>query len=110
MKHGRNRWTTFALAVALMTPAMLVANTTATATYNVAANAAQASELLKEVRSLARDVSRSTDTLAVSLLGTNQLHWMSHASYLNQAKDGINEIGERLKALRAIRDSVHPWQ
>src|SRR4029077_16806439 len=54
-------------------------------------------------------VSESTDTLAVSI-GSNQLHWRSHASYLNQVKEDMNDIGARLKTLQAIRDSVHPWQ
>src|SRR5437763_12336526 len=111
MKLNRIRWTILALAGALMAPAMLNATsaTTSTPTYSVAAHAAQASELLREVRTLADQVSQSTDRLAVSLPG-NQLHWMSHASYLNQAKDGINQIGERLETLQEIRDNVHPWQ
>ena len=69
MKSNRNRWTIVALAGALMAPAMLNATsaTTSTPTYSVAAHAAQASELLREVRTLADQVSQSTDRLAVSL-------------------------------------------
>lgn len=58
---------------------------------------------------LASNVADSTETIALSA-GTNQLHWMTHLSHLNVAKDGINQIGERLQTLQSIRDSVHPWQ
>ena len=107
MKRTRNRWIALTLLAVLVVPATLAATTTTTitATYN----AAQASELLKEVRTLARQVSETTDVLALSA-GSNRLHWMTHVSRLNQAKDGINEIGRRLETLQAIRNSVHPWQ
>jgi len=109
MKRTRNRWTVLVLLGALATPTMFSTTATGTPNYTAAIYAAQASELLQEVRSLAAKVSHNTDRLAVSM-GSNQLHWMSHTSYLNQAKDGINEIGERLETLKELRHSVHPWQ
>ena len=108
MKHTRHPWTALALAVALIAPtAMHAANAaTTSATYTSTVHAERASELLKDVRALAAKVSESTDTLTVSS-SANQLHWMTHLSCLNQAKDGINEIGEKLTTLQSIRSSDH---
>jgi hypothetical protein len=110
MKNIRHPWTALALAVALVVPTVMTATNATTAVASTSAvHAERASELLKDVRTLAAKVSDSTDNLALSA-GTNRLHWMTHASHLNQAKDGINEIGEKLQTLQSMRDSVHPWQ
>lgn len=110
MKNHRLPWTAMALALAMTAPtAMLAANTTTATTYSSAVYAERTSELLKDVRAMAAKVAASTDSLAVSI-GTNQLHWTTHAWHLNQAKDGINAIGEKLQTLQLLRDSVHPWQ
>ncbi|HKR32689.1 MAG TPA: hypothetical protein VJT08_19570 [Terriglobales bacterium] len=111
MKNIRHSWTALALALALVAPtAMRAANAATTpAAYSSAVHAERASEVLKDVRTLAAKVSNSTDTLAVSS-SANQLHWMTHLSRLNQAKDGINEIGEKLQALQSMRHSAYPWQ
>jgi|SRR5690242_1295712 len=104
MKRTRNRWIGLVLLGALAVPTTFATTAASTPNYTAAIHAAQASELLQEVRSLAAKVSQSTDTLAVSM-GSNQLHWLSHTSHLNQAKDGINEIGEKLETLKALRHS-----
>lgn len=111
MKNTRHPLTALALALALVAPAaMRAANTTGTpAAYISPMHAEQASELLKDVRALAASVSDSADTLIVSS-SANQLHWMTHLSRLNEAKDGVNEIGEKLQMLQSMRNSVHPWQ
>lgn len=111
MKHIRHPWTALALAVALVAPTAMHAGNAATtpAAYIASVHAERASELLKDVRALAAKVSDSADTLTVSS-SANQLHWMTHLSRLNQAKDGINEIGEKLQTLQSMRNSVHPWQ
>lgn len=111
MKHSRYPWTALALAITLIAPTVMHAANAATtpAAYVTAVHAERASELLKDVRALAAQVSDSTDTLTVSS-SANQLHWMTHLSRLNQAKDGINEIGEKLQTLQSMRNSVHPWQ
>jgi len=111
MKHTRHSWTALALVLALLSPAAMYGATAATtsSTYTSTVHAEQASELLKDVRALAAKVSESTDTLTVSS-SANQLHWMTHLSHLNQAKDGINEIGRKLQSLQSMRHSVYPWQ
>jgi hypothetical protein len=111
MKNTRHSWPALALALALAAPTAMHATNTATTstTYATAFHAERASELLKDVRALAAKVSDSTDTLAVSS-SANQLHWTTHLSRLNEAKDGINEIGEKLQTLQSMRNSVYPWQ
>jgi hypothetical protein len=107
-----NRFIILALAAAVGVPAVQAANASTLntpATYSVAHNAAQASNLLKEVRTLAREVSSDTDLLALST-GSNRLNWKTHLTYLNQAKDNINQIGAHLEALKGMKGSVHPWQ
>ena len=107
-----SRWTVLALATTFAVPAVQASNATTIntpATFSVAHNAAQASNLLKEVRTLAMQVSSDTDLLALST-GSNRLHWETHLTYLNQAKDNINQIGAHLETLKGMRGSVHPWQ
>jgi hypothetical protein len=69
---------------------------------------AHANELLKEIRSIATELSREAATLESYKLG--RLSWQSHAYQLTLSKGHLNAIGERLEKLQAIRDSAAPWQ
>jgi hypothetical protein len=68
----------------------------------------QASELLKEIQSIARDLDRDAATLeSYKLRG---LSWQSHAYQLTMAKQHINAVGSRVEKLQALRSSSAPWQ
>jgi hypothetical protein len=69
----------------------------------------EASELLREIRSLTVKLDRDAGTLE-SLARGNQVSWQSHANYLNLAKEHINSMGELLGQLRDIRHGASPWQ
>jgi hypothetical protein len=73
-----------------------------------ATSAAQASQLLKEIRSIANELRRDAATLESYKRGN--LNWESHAHQLTLAKQHINAIGGRLEELRAIRNTAEPWQ
>jgi hypothetical protein len=63
---------------------------------------------LKELRSLMGQLNNDADQL--TSLGLSGLHWETHASRLNQIKDHVNRIGDRLEALQAMRSVAAPWQ
>ncbi len=70
---------------------------------------AEASNLLKEIKSL----STRLDTDAATLESFNRnrgLHWQTHADQLALAREHINEIGDRLERLQTIQSEVAPWQ
>ena len=69
---------------------------------------AEASQLLKEIQSTANKLSRDAATLESYARGG--LTWHRHADQLTFAKEHINEIGERLERLQAIRHIAAPWQ
>ncbi|HET9741168.1 MAG TPA: hypothetical protein VFQ00_00330 [Terriglobales bacterium] len=114
LKNKINRWAYLGVLAGLAIPATsFAAPPAAKPAMNCAVVApsasAQASDLLKEIRGLAGDLSQNAEVLTLSS-GTRQLHWQTHATRLNQAKDSINEIGARLDQLKAIRSDAHPWQ
>jgi len=68
----------------------------------------QASELLKEIQSITRDLDRDAATLeSYNLRG---LSWQSHAYQLMLAKQHINAVGSRVEKLQALRGGSAPWQ
>ncbi|HZT70017.1 MAG TPA: hypothetical protein VFC10_09780 [Terriglobia bacterium] len=69
----------------------------------------EASELLKEVRSLSAQLADDAHELAM-YASRNQLHWRSHAFQLNQIRDHINAMGEKLERLQEVRGMLAPWQ
>lgn len=69
----------------------------------------EASESLREIRSLAVKLDRDAETLE-SLARGNQAGWESHANYLNLAKEHINGMGKLLGRLRDIQHVASPWQ
>jgi hypothetical protein len=71
-------------------------------------SSAEASRLLKEVRTIAYDLERDTATLESYRF--SRLHWQTHADQLRLAKEHMNAIGDRLKSLQAIRSTAAPWQ
>lgn len=68
----------------------------------------QASKLLKEIQSVARDLERDAATLERYQL--RGLSWQSHAYQLRVAKQHINAVGSRVEQLQALRNSSAPWQ
>jgi len=69
----------------------------------------EASDLLRETRSLAVRLHRDADTLE-SLARSNQVSWQTHANYLTLAKEHINSMGKQLERLRDIQHVASPWQ
>jgi len=68
----------------------------------------EASQLLKEIQSTANMLSRDAATLESYARGGLSGH--SHGGQLTLAKEHINEIGERIERLQAIRHVAAPWQ
>ncbi len=71
-------------------------------------DAAEASQLLKEVQSRAAVL--KSDAWRLESFTRGQLSWETHADQLTQTKEQVNYIGERLLRLMAVRDAVAPWQ
>lgn len=69
----------------------------------------QASESLEKTKALAILLHRDAEVLE-SLARSNQVSWQSHATYLNQAKEHVNNMGEHLNWLNVMRHGVSPWQ
>ena len=71
-------------------------------------NAEEASRLLKEIRLISEQLKRDSATLESFRL--SRMDWRSHVYQLNSAKEHVNEIGDRLMKLQAIRNTSEPWQ
>jgi hypothetical protein len=71
-------------------------------------SSAEASRLLKEVRTIAYSLERDAATLESYTF--SRLHWQTHADQLRLAREHINAIGDRLESLQAIRSTAAPWQ
>jgi hypothetical protein len=71
-------------------------------------NAEEASRLLKEIRVISEQLKRDSATL--ESFRFSRMDWRSHVYQLNVAKEHVNEIGERLMKLQAIRNTSEPWQ
>jgi hypothetical protein len=69
---------------------------------------AEASRLLREVRSLAHALNRDAATLDSYRL--SGMSWQGHANRLTLARQHINSIGDRLTNLTVMRGSAEPWQ
>lgn len=80
----------------------------ATTPYSLASQK-EASDLLAEMKKLTYDLSRNADTLA-GLARGNQVGRQTHANYLNVVRGHVNELGDRLERLQAIRHATAPWQ
>lgn len=79
-----------------------------TPTYNWA-YAEEASGLLQDIRTLsAQAAERSQNLNAASR--QNQLHWRSHAQYLNEIRTHVNTMGDKLDRLQEIHGMIAPWQ
>jgi hypothetical protein len=79
-----------------------------TATYNWA-YAEEASGLIAEVRSLSAQLANNAGSLRLHSQ-RNQLSSASHALHLNEIRDQINTMGEKLRRLETIQSMVAPWQ
>ena len=69
---------------------------------------AEASQLLKEIQTSARDLTTNAANLESYAHGKLSRH--SHAAQLTEAREHINSIGQRLERLQAIRHVAAPWQ
>jgi DNA repair exonuclease SbcCD ATPase subunit len=69
----------------------------------------EASDLLKQIKTLSANLSTDANTLESYKLQP-RLSWRSHANELSKAREHINGIGERLDRLQAIKSVAAPWQ
>jgi hypothetical protein len=87
---------------------LLVSGSPLLATSSASKTPAEASRLLREVRSLAHALDRDAATLDSYRL--NGMNWRTHAHQLSLARQHINSIGDRLVNLEAMRGAAAPWQ
>ncbi|MGH7182383.1 MAG: hypothetical protein ACREJN_10445 [Nitrospiraceae bacterium] len=92
----------------LSVAALIVSGSPLFAASSASETPAEASRLLKEVRSIAYALNRDAATLESYRL--SGITWRSHAHRLALAKEHINDIGDRLESLQAMRGSAAPWQ
>jgi hypothetical protein len=69
----------------------------------------RATTLLTEIQSETAAMKLHTETLG-TFAWKPQISWQSHAHYLDRVKGHINNVGERIAELQAIRGFVQPWQ
>jgi hypothetical protein len=81
---------------------------TAIVQSETAQSSAAASQLLQEIRSITNQLRR--DAARLESYKLSGLNWQTHADQLNRARQHINDIGDRLERLQAIRNSCEPWQ
>ena len=83
---------------------------TSSASTGVDAQAdSRSTELLKDLQIVSSELHRNAETLG-TFATRPQMSWQSHAVYLTDVRDQINEAGQVLKELQDIRHSVEPWQ
>jgi hypothetical protein len=92
----------------LSVAALIVSGSPLFAASSASQTPADASRLLKEVRSIAHTLNRDAATLESYRL--RGLSWHGHAYRLTLARQHINSIGDRLESLQAMRGSAAPWQ
>jgi hypothetical protein len=69
---------------------------------------AEASQLLKEVRAASHPLTVSAEKLrSLRYAGSS---WQGHASELSLLRENVNDIGEKIQRLQAIRHVIEPWQ
>ena len=83
--------------------------TSGTAAYQAWDSEADASALLKEIKSISATLKTATGTLE-SFSRQPQLSWQTHAYQLNQVREQINTFGEHLDGLQAMQSGMAPWQ
>src|SRR5581483_9195417 len=84
--------------IASAAPAINIKNSVATE-YEARNFEMEASDLLKQVKSLSGKLSTDADTLE-SYKWQRQLSWQTHGNQLTKAREHINAIGERLDRLQ----------
>ena len=68
----------------------------------------EASQLLKEIRSAAHQLTSNAENL--KSFGPGGVSWQRHADELMQIREQVNAVGERIQRLQAIRHVIAPWQ
>src|SRR2546427_493578 len=99
---------TLVLASLLSAPAASARNEPGTGSSNLEP-AAEVSELLQQIQSVAVKLNRDADTLA-SLTRGHQVSWHSHAEQLARVKERANDMGTRLQRLQTLKRDALPWQ
>lgn len=96
----------FGVALFSSPPPVMAASSSAVSSNSDVGNAVRAE--FKELRSLTNQLDNDADQL-ISVAQSSRA-WQTHASSLNQVKDHVNRIGERLEALQTMRYMADPWQ
>jgi hypothetical protein len=69
----------------------------------------RSTRLLKDLQVVTSELHRDAETLG-TFATRPQLSWQSHARYLTDVRDQINEAGQVLKQLQDMLHTVEPWQ
>ncbi len=69
----------------------------------------EASQLLKSVRADAMEAENSADRLT-HFAALPAMSWESHATELQSVKTAVNDMGDKLCRLQAIRQTLEPWE
>lgn len=69
---------------------------------------AEASQLLSEVRADSHPLTASAERLQSLRNGGSS--WQGHANELSVLREHVNDIGEKIQRLQAIRHAIEPWQ
>jgi hypothetical protein len=69
----------------------------------------RSSRLLKDLQVVTSELNRHAETLG-TFATRPEFSWQSHASYLNDVREQINEAGVVIKELQDMQHAVAPWQ
>jgi hypothetical protein len=69
----------------------------------------RSTRLLEDLQVVTSELHRDAETLS-TFATRQQLSWQSHASYLTDVRDQINEAGQVLKELQGMLHKIEPWQ
>jgi len=94
------------LVVALAVAAMLLVPTVLSADTN---NSTQVADRLSTFQQQAAEVSRDAETLW-SLTRSDQVSWQSHANYLSDLRQGVNDMGRMLAELEEMKPQASEAQ
>src|ERR1700742_4372571 len=99
--------TTLAGAIMFVAPQTVVADSPQRLVSAVQTDSSVTAQL-RELRSLMNQLNNDADQLQA--VAASRLHWETHAYHLNQVKDHVNRIGDKLAMIQKAELSPTPQQ